>query len=142
MDAAARTSHIALVRPCPPRFAVDATAQIERRQVLGGLISEYHSAATNETPGQRLSTSSGTAQVSLGLSGQIYEDGGQHEDHLLIQETADQRSWAQVWHLTSCLDQPTAGELSGYLAGQRGRGLGWRWPVIQRSAAGVQSKGA
>jgi putative transposase len=30
---------------CEPRHAVDITAGIERRQVLGGLISEYRGAA-------------------------------------------------------------------------------------------------
>jgi hypothetical protein len=30
---------------CQPGRLVDITARIERRQVLGGLISEYHRAA-------------------------------------------------------------------------------------------------
>jgi putative transposase len=38
-----------------PGHAVDITARIERRQVLGGLISEYRRAAwRREEPGQRL----------------------------------------------------------------------------------------
>jgi putative transposase len=44
--------------------AVGITAQIERRQVIGGLISEYRRAAgERKTPGQHLRASSGTAQL-------------------------------------------------------------------------------
>jgi Integrase core domain len=48
---------------CKPGRVVDVAARIERRQVLGGLISEYRRAAlAAKTAGQQSRTSIGTAQ--------------------------------------------------------------------------------
>jgi putative transposase len=47
-----------------PNEAIDITARIERRRVLGGLISEHRRAACErETPGQRLWAGFGTGQA-------------------------------------------------------------------------------
>jgi len=50
---------------CQPGRVVDVTARIERRKVLGGLISEYRrvALAREKTAGQRPSPSFGTAQA-------------------------------------------------------------------------------
>lgn len=49
-----------------PGLAVDISARVERRRVLGGLIGKYRRAAqrARNGPGQRLYMSSGTAQGS------------------------------------------------------------------------------